>query len=889
MRKSITQGGLPATALSCIVLCGSGAIGAEFFDDFTYVATGDPANPAPAAFTCTGWYIRSGGGGPGPAGVTWMPEYVSWADDPDRPGNRLMRLRATTGGTPDTTFQSEVGTQKDLFLAGTYGARIRFTDGIPGAQQPMVQALTLYKGLTCDAAYSECDVEYTPMDPWGTRCGSLPALHLQTWEQYCADPLVHDLLPAAPSPACGSLAGWHLYTIQIGAGSVRYYVDGILKATHGGEYYPESAMRLLLLHWVATTLSPGIAADDSMEVDWVYHAPDVGMSAAEVQAAADALRAAGVARRNTMEPFTDCNLNQTPDTCEPDTDADGVIDACDNCRERPNLDQADNDGDALGDLCDNCPAVPNPDQSDGDMDGIGDACDTDRIWRVKQDATGANTGMSWVDAFTDLRSALTAASAGDEIWVANGTYRPAGPAGDRNASFQLRTGVAMYGGFSGTETRRDQRGTNPLQTILSGDLNDDDPTAGTSENSYVVVTASGTDNATTLDTLLITGGNGTNGGGLYAVGGNMAITRCVFTGNAADRGGAVYLENGDARFVNCWFADNRAVLDGGAVYTTLSSDTRFVDCAFEQNSAGYAGGAARILMSAPQFITCVFRRNTAPYGGAVQNYDAVAPLFINCTFSGNQAASTGGAVQSNNSTPILANCTVVNNSAMEGGGVHGWVPSAAAISNCVLWRNTDNTGQTEAAQVHTGTTSVAYSCVQGWTGVTPGPGVIAADPMLVDPDGLDGIPGTEDDALRLRAGSPCIDAGDNAALPPDIADLDADGNAIEPTSLDGAGYPRFEADPVVADSGAGTAPIVDMGAFEYAPTVPPDLDFDRDVDTQDYLRFRACVSRPNVPQTETACAGADFDDDMDVDQDDFGVFQRCVSGEWVLAAAACGE
>jgi hypothetical protein len=94
-----------------------------------------------------------------------------------------------------------------------------------------------------------------------------------------------------------------------------------------------------------------------------------------------------------------------------------------------------------------------------------------RILRVHAEAAGASDGASWQDAFTNLQDALRAATTGDEIWVATGVYTP-GTA--RTSTFRMKYQVAIYGGFAGTETQRDQRDWVANPTVLSGDIDGND-------------------------------------------------------------------------------------------------------------------------------------------------------------------------------------------------------------------------------------------------------------------------------------------------------------------------------------------------------------------------------------------------------------------------------
>jgi len=93
---------------------------------------------------------------------------------------------------------------------------------------------------------------------------------------------------------------------------------------------------------------------------------------------------------------------------------------------------------------------------------------TAQVTFVHQAATGAQNGSSWQDAYTDLQAALAATSQG-EIWVARGTYLP-GAVGNPSATFQLKSDVALYGGFAGGETSLSQRDVSANPTILSGDI-----------------------------------------------------------------------------------------------------------------------------------------------------------------------------------------------------------------------------------------------------------------------------------------------------------------------------------------------------------------------------------------------------------------------------------
>ncbi|MHC4364141.1 MAG: choice-of-anchor Q domain-containing protein [Planctomycetota bacterium] len=327
---------------------------------------------------------------------------------------------------------------------------------------------------------------------------------------------------------------------------------------------------------------------------------------------------------------------------------------------------------------------------------------------VDVDASGADDGTSWADAYNYLQDALADANSGDEIWVAQGIYTPdsnstePNGSGDREATFQLISGVALRGGYAGDgELDPDARDVEGHETILSGDLKGDDvgdlSGPSTVDNSRHAVTGSGTDSTAVLDGLTITGGvaRGTYGGGMYNYEGNPTVLNCKFIENLARDGGAgMYNYNSSPTVINCRFIGNSAYRSdegGGGMLNNWYSEPNIVSCTFIGNSAGWGGGIRNYEYSSSRMTNCDISENTAGYGGglACGSNDRLT----NCTISGNSATYGGGMLCAGLTSPTLDGCVISGNYASGfGGGMHNWWHSAPNLKNCTISGNSAGWG-----------------------------------------------------------------------------------------------------------------------------------------------------------------------------------------------------
>lgn len=556
---------------------------------------------------------------------------------------------------------------------------------------------------------------------------------------------------------------------------------------------------------------------------------------------------------------------------------------------------------------------------------------------VSPSGADSQDGLEWATAKLTVQAGLNASVAGDEVWVAGGTYVE---------NITLKGGVVLYGGFSGEETHRDQRNWIVNVTVLDGNK------AGS-----VVNSPSGSIGAAGIDGFTITNGTGsvslnpgTYGGGVYCASATT-LTNCILTANTASMGGGVYCTGSPIAILDCTIAENVGgsgagigcaaatptitgnlitgntgddYTDGGGICLSSCSQASIAHNVITGNTGG-KGGGVYLAASSASLVGNTIRDNHAQDGGGLYLFLASSVVITNNDISRNQAAWCGGGIgiqgrpyempeASIQSNAIAGNTgdgiylqytgaiTIVNNTVVSNGGAGVvYADSNATIANNII---AHNSGGLRRFSSEGDATTLRYNCVYGnrsydYSGMddpTGTNGNISADPMFSSVDaGLDGLWGTPDDRfddLRLLPGSACVDAGSNNDVPKDTNDLDGDGNVVERLPFDLGGDARFADDPNAIDTGVGTAPIVDMGAYErFIEPTRADFNGDGRVGADDLEVLLACATGPALPydvgalpagcspmSIQQGVLAADFDSDHDIDSVDFAVFQRCWSG-----------
>jgi hypothetical protein len=427
---------------------------------------------------------------------------------------------------------------------------------------------------------------------------------------------------------------------------------------------------------------------------------------------------------------------------------------------------------------------------------------TDIIY-VDKDAAGADDGTSWEDAYTDLQHALTLFSGTEEIWVAEGSYKPGN---SRSSAFDLPLNVKMYGGYSGDEVLLSQRNWVVNETRLSGNIG---VQGDATDNCYHVVTIASAGQVT-LDGFVIGAGYAdgiglestgsglsvssttldlnncrveanyasTAGAGLRISGGsNVNVSGCVFVDNEAVSSTAIYILTGstvdisdtqikdntanstsagiscygDLTLTNVQFLNNHALVPAGTIGALLVVDgyLEAYDCLFDGNSAASTMGAAYVSgTTSGGFYRCTFSNNSASSViGALQL--ASSFMYIeNCLFHNNSGSDSGAMLIAAGSTAQITNCTFTENTATGGNSCVALTGNGGWFANNCVWNNDAGV----AVQVGPNNAEPSHCIIEGGS---VGVNILDVDPQFIDPALKD---------FHITSNSPAFDAGDDSYI-----------------------------------------------------------------------------------------------------------------------------
>ena len=439
--------------------------------------------------------------------------------------------------------------------------------------------------------------------------------------------------------------------------------------------------------------------------------------------------------------------------------------------------------------------------------------DENNIVYVDQNVSGGvGSGDSWSNAIKQLRDALNWAANnwdGDtdgtlQIWVAEGTYLPTDDGTDREASFTLVDQVEIYGGFAGNESNLEERDPQANETILSGDIDQNDL-------AFEPQTDSDGDPSTPTQIDHIVGGNSYSVVYLKEDGVTVHLNGFTVTGGLADSdsssglvesdsGGGIFIDSdgGNVTMNTLTVKGNYGLDEGGGMF--LRSGGRFSDTLFEYNVAEDGGGIwAFPSTQEPLYENLIFRANHALNAGGGM-FSGNFSTMVNSLFVENSARVAGGLLVARENMTIIGS-TFTRNSAEE---VAGAIRTAlrASLINVIIWDNElgGNKDIPEASFSSEINIDISSSIIANSGGsanwrvseyADDGGGNLDVDPIFADPENGD---------YSLSISSPAINRGDNTPF--------TSGGDAEGVTTDLAGNPRiYDGDP--------DPDVVDMGAYEF--------------------------------------------------------------------------
>jgi hypothetical protein len=392
---------------------------------------------------------------------------------------------------------------------------------------------------------------------------------------------------------------------------------------------------------------------------------------------------------------------------------------------------------------------------------------------VKTNGDDALSGVSWALAKQSITNSMSSASAGDQIWVASGTY---------TQLVTLKPSVALYGGFNGTEAILAERNWKTNVSWIYG----------ASMGPAVSINGGGPD--TRLDGMAITGGSGIFGGGISCSGAGPVIANNFIYGNKAEGGigGGMYLNfhqtvpPADPVVTNNTIYQNTTLgsIGEGAGITVRNSSPLIAWNRVLFNVAGdKAGGIACFGNSHPTIANNLIEANAASadsigfgggilatyndYDGQPVNFAISDPIIINNIIAANGADSGGGVALVD--APVGA-ATLVNNTiiANTGSGIFWGNTSPTNCNNLIAFNSAGLESDGSPAvlrnnDVYSNSVLSQVTDFMGLPSTTGMNGNISADPILGNYRIGD---------FQLQPASPCVKAGLTAAVVagwPDIA------------------------------------------------------------------------------------------------------------------------